>query len=99
MNSTFPPGSLSQNPNAGAEGRNSTFLTFLRAQGQFDDLGPTTRISVWLLAGAGLVFLLLRLYCKILRHRRLHADDYFLIAAWVSSRNRRMLERKGRLTA
>lgn len=84
MNSTFPPGSLSKNPNADAGGRNSSFF---RAQRQFDDLGPTTKILVWFLAGVGLVFLLLRLYSKLLRHRRLHADDYFLIAAWVGSRN------------
>lgn len=50
---------------------------------QFDDLGPTTRVSVWILTGASLIFLLLRVYCKLVRYRRLHPDDYFSIAAWV----------------
>lgn len=49
-----------------------------------DDLGPTTRISVWILAGLSLAFVIVRLYCKFVRHRRFHADDYFCTAAWVS---------------
>ena len=53
------------------------------SRAQYDDLGPTTRISVWILTGASLIFLALRVYCKLIRYRRLHADDYFSIAAWV----------------
>lgn len=49
-----------------------------------DDLGPTTRISVWVLAVLSLLFVIVRLYCKFVRHRRFHADDYFATAAWVS---------------
>ncbi|KAM7202610.1 hypothetical protein V8F20_004399 [Naviculisporaceae sp. PSN 640] len=49
-----------------------------------DDLGPTTRISVWILAGLSLVFVIVRLYCKFFKHRRFHADDYFCTAAWVA---------------
>ncbi|KAK4167870.1 hypothetical protein QBC43DRAFT_254363 [Cladorrhinum sp. PSN259] len=55
-----------------------------RRGGQFDDLGPTTRISVWILTGASFLFLAMRLYCKLIRYRRLHADDYFSIAAWLA---------------
>lgn len=92
VNSTFPTGSLSKDANVGPGGINATFPGFFREQAQFDDLGPTTRISVWLLAGAALVFLLLRLYCKFVRYRRLHADDYFLIAAWVGTLEFRIVE-------
>jgi len=48
-----------------------------------DDLGPSTRVAVWLLVGSSAVFLGLRLYCKLIRHRRLHWDDWVLTAAWV----------------
>lgn len=51
--------------------------------GQTDDLGPPTRIAIWLLTGISAVFLCLRLYCKFIRHRRLHLDDWVLIASWV----------------
>ncbi len=54
-----------------------------------DDLGPSMRVAVWILVSAATVFLTLRLYCKYLRHRRLHLDDWFLIAAWVCSDARR----------
>jgi len=54
-----------------------------RARQQTDDLGPTTRVSIWILVCASLVFLLMRLYCKAMRHRKFHADDWFAIAAWV----------------
>lgn len=58
-------------------------------EGRFtnDDLGPTTRISVWTLTGLSLAFVIVRLYCKFVRHRRFHADDYFCTAAWVSLSN------------
>jgi hypothetical protein len=86
MNSTFPTGFLSNDTDDGRGGRNSTFAGQFRARTRYDDLGPTTRISLWLLVGAALVFLALRVYCKIVRHRRLHADDNFLIAAWVGGK-------------
>lgn len=54
-----------------------------RARQQTGDLGPTTRASIWILVCASLVFLLMRLYCKAIRHRKFHADDWFAIAAWV----------------
>jgi hypothetical protein len=85
MNVTLPKGSVSDDTDGGPGRRNSTFSGFFRGGARLDDVGPTTRISVWLLVGAALVFLLLRVYCKIVRHRRLHADDHFLIAAWVCS--------------
>ncbi|KAG8354018.1 hypothetical protein FVEN_g8237 [Fusarium venenatum] len=37
-------------------------------------------VSLTLLSG---IFLALRLYCKIVRHRRFWYDDHFLIAAWI----------------
>ena len=48
-----------------------------------DDLGPSMLVAVWILASVSTVFFALRLYCKFIRHRRLHLDDWFLIAAWV----------------
>ncbi|KAK3984650.1 hypothetical protein QBC44DRAFT_387682 [Cladorrhinum sp. PSN332] len=60
------------------------FPPFFNSKAQFADLGPTTRVSVWILTGASLLFLLMRVYCKLIRHRRLHADDYFSIAAWIA---------------
>jgi len=72
--------------NATENGRNST--GFGGGNGSLrrlpdDDLGPMTKLSLWVLASTALLFLLMRIYCKIERHRRLHADDYFAIAAWV----------------
>ncbi|KAK4185580.1 hypothetical protein QBC35DRAFT_389179 [Podospora australis] len=64
----------------GGGGGNGFFFNRLRN----DDLGPTTRVSVWVLAGASLMFVLMRVYCKVIRHRKLHADDYFCIAAWLA---------------
>ncbi|KAK0755141.1 hypothetical protein B0T18DRAFT_315992 [Schizothecium vesticola] len=55
-----------------------------RARQQTGDLGPTTRASIWILVCASLVFLLMRLYCKAMRHRKFHADDWFAIAAWMA---------------
>jgi hypothetical protein len=41
--------------------------------------------AIWsLTVGAG-VFLALRVYCKLTRHRLLWWDDYILIASWVRS--------------
>ncbi|KAK3326664.1 hypothetical protein B0H66DRAFT_472667 [Apodospora peruviana] len=57
---------------------------FWRSRLQNDDLGPTTRVAIWVLAGVSLLFIVLRVYCKFVRHRRLHSDDYFAIAAWVA---------------
>ena len=73
------------NTNNDTDRRNFTGFpaAFWRARLQDDDLGPTTRVSVWILVGASLLFVLMRVYCKIVRHRRLHADVYFAIAAWV----------------
>ncbi|KAK4224691.1 hypothetical protein QBC38DRAFT_12489 [Podospora fimiseda] len=76
-------------PNINQNQRNTTTNNgfpgfFGRNKSQFDDLGPTTRISVWILTGASFLFLATRIYCKLIRHRRLHADDYFSIAAWTA---------------
>ncbi|KAK1830902.1 hypothetical protein QBC39DRAFT_100990 [Podospora conica] len=57
---------------------------FWRDRQQTGDLGPTTRASIWILVCASLVFLLMRLYCKVMRHRKFHADDWFAIAAWMA---------------
>lgn len=92
MNSTFSPGDGNRNntdggfPGFGGGGGGNGGFRQGGGGGRYqdDDLGPTTRVSVWLLTGASLAFLLMRVYCKVQRHRRLHADDYFSIAAWVS---------------
>lgn len=48
-----------------------------------DDLGPTMVGSTWALVSVALVFISLRVYCKITRHKALWWDDNFLIASWV----------------
>lgn len=48
-----------------------------------EDLGPQLNLVFWLLTGLSLVFLSLRLYCKIYRGRSLWWDDHFLVASWV----------------
>ncbi len=50
-----------------------------------EDLGPQLNLVFWLLTSLSLVFLGLRLYCKIYRGRNLWWDDHFLIASWVGS--------------
>ncbi|CAK7202039.1 hypothetical protein SEUCBS139899_004757 [Sporothrix eucalyptigena] len=45
--------------------------------------GPYINASVWTLQGLAGLFLGLRIYCKLFRHRGLWFDDYFLIAAWI----------------
>ncbi len=39
--------------------------------------------TIWVLVGFSASFLVLRLYCKFLRHRGFWWDDYILIGAWV----------------
>ncbi len=39
--------------------------------------------TIWVLVGFSAFFLVLRLYCKFLRHRGFWWDDYILIGAWV----------------
>ncbi|KIH94830.1 hypothetical protein SPBR_03753 [Sporothrix brasiliensis 5110] len=47
------------------------------------DLGPSLRVTVWVLVAVSGAFLGTRLYCKWRRHRTLHVDDGFLMAAWA----------------
>lgn len=49
-----------------------------------DNLGPNLNIAIWILTGAALVFLCLRLYCKLSIRKGLWWDDGMLIAASVS---------------
>lgn len=41
--------------------------------------------SIWALTIVSAIFLGLRVYCKLTRHRALWWDDYFLIFSWVSA--------------
>lgn len=50
-----------------------------------DNLGPNLNIAIWILTGAAIIFLCLRLYCKLGIRRGLWWDDYVLIAASVSA--------------
>ncbi len=45
--------------------------------------GPKLDAVIWALTGLASMFLGLRLYCKLSRHKRLWWDDYILIASWV----------------
>lgn len=87
-NATFPFFSTNDNDiSTSTRSRNGTgFPGFFFGPGKlrYDDLGLTTRVSVWVLCGASLMFLLLRIYCKFIRHRRLHTDDWFAIGAWLA---------------
>ncbi len=47
--------------------------------------GPMTRVFLWVMTSVSLVFLALRICCKVLKSRGLWYDDYMLVAAWVSS--------------
>jgi len=49
-----------------------------------DNVGANLNIAIWILTGAALGFLCLRLYCKLSIRRGLWWDDYVLIAASVS---------------
>ncbi|OIW27623.1 hypothetical protein CONLIGDRAFT_441448 [Coniochaeta ligniaria NRRL 30616] len=49
-----------------------------------DNLGPNLNIAIWILTGAAIIFLCLRLYCKLSIRRGLWWDDYVLIAASVA---------------
>jgi hypothetical protein len=47
------------------------------------DVGPYLLRVIWVLAALSGLFLGLRLYSKLWRHRPLWWDDYCLVAAWV----------------
>ncbi|KAK5651124.1 hypothetical protein OQA88_13263 [Cercophora sp. LCS_1] len=49
-----------------------------------DSLGPTLLATSWSLTALATLFLGLRGYCKISRHRGLWWDDWVLVAAWVT---------------
>jgi len=48
------------------------------------DLGPLLNFTTWLMTGLAFAILMLRIYCKASRKRRLWWDDYVLSLAWVS---------------
>ncbi|GAB1315278.1 hypothetical protein MFIFM68171_05488 [Madurella fahalii] len=84
-NSTFATTPFSNGTDSEFGGKNETgFPGFWRQRARLDDLGPTTRVSVWVLVGASFLLIMLRVYCKFVRHKRLHADDNFAIAAWLA---------------
>ncbi|PKS07448.1 hypothetical protein jhhlp_006052 [Lomentospora prolificans] len=47
------------------------------------DLGPLLNFTTWLMTGLAFAILMLRIYCKTSRKRRLWWDDYVLSLAWV----------------
>ncbi|KAK4444825.1 hypothetical protein QBC34DRAFT_498002 [Podospora aff. communis PSN243] len=49
-----------------------------------DDRGPALVATSWSLTCLAAIFLGLRVYCKMIRHRFLWWDDWILIAAWVT---------------
>ncbi len=50
-----------------------------------DNGGPKLNAVVWVLTSLAAIFLVLRVYCKFLRHKGLWWDDYILIMAWVGN--------------
>ncbi|KAK6088636.1 hypothetical protein SCUP234_00516 [Seiridium cupressi] len=49
------------------------------------DRGPEVLAVSWTLPVLSLIFLVLRLYCKFMRHRGLWWDDHVLTASWIAS--------------
>ncbi|KEZ40592.1 hypothetical protein SAPIO_CDS8506 [Scedosporium apiospermum] len=47
------------------------------------DLGPLLNFTTWLMTGLAFAILMLRIYCKASRKRRLWWDDYVLSLAWI----------------
>ena len=50
-----------------------------------DSAATHLNTTIWVLVGFSAFFLVLRLYCKFLRHRGFWWDDYILIGAWVGN--------------
>ncbi|KAH6695678.1 hypothetical protein F5X68DRAFT_258234 [Plectosphaerella plurivora] len=48
-----------------------------------NDYGPTMNTSLWTLVGISLLFMSLRMYAKITKHRGLWWDDWVLIVSWI----------------
>ncbi|KAK9420247.1 hypothetical protein SUNI508_06516 [Seiridium unicorne] len=48
------------------------------------DRGPEVLAVSWTLPVLSLIFLVLRLYCKFMRHRGLWWDDHVLTASWIA---------------
>ncbi|KAF6798759.1 integral membrane protein [Colletotrichum musicola] len=48
-----------------------------------DNAGPRLNATIWVLVGVSTAFLVLRFYCKCLRHRGLWWDDWILFGSWV----------------
>ncbi|KAI8957296.1 hypothetical protein F5Y11DRAFT_360949 [Daldinia sp. FL1419] len=47
------------------------------------NLEASVHIGIWFMVGISLVALILRLYCRVSRHRPLWWDDFVLMSAWV----------------
>ena len=48
-----------------------------------DNAALRLNVATWVLTSVSLIFLALRVYCKLFRTRKLWWDDFILIAAWV----------------
>jgi hypothetical protein len=51
---------------------------------QVVNYAPMLLWAIWVVTVVSGVFLGLRVYCKLTRHRSMWWDDYFLILSWVS---------------
>lgn len=51
--------------------------------GPIPDKGPQAIIATWSLVAAATVFVALRFYCKLLKHKPLWWDDFFMAISWV----------------
>ncbi|KAL1840821.1 hypothetical protein VTJ49DRAFT_7720 [Mycothermus thermophilus] len=49
-----------------------------------EDYGPRLNATIWPLTGGAALFLALRIFCKVLRHRPVAWDDYVLVASWCA---------------
>lgn len=48
-----------------------------------DDKRELILVSIWLLTGLSLLFLVLRLFCKFKTRRGLWWDDHVMVLSWV----------------
>ena len=53
--------------------------------GPIPDQGPSSLAAIWALFAAATIFVSLRFYCKVWRHKGLWWDDLFMGLSWVSS--------------
>jgi hypothetical protein len=74
-------------PNATVPFTSTDYCDLKRAglwSGPIPDQGPSSLAAIWALFAAATIFVALRFYCKVWRHKGLWWDDLFMGLSWVS---------------